>query len=356
MYNGHLSIEEVDELNQQKGPAENQTHVENCQQCRLLLDKYKAVSAKLEKLMSARIGARNGMNCPDEKVWFDVAARNLPDTEGAKYVQHASECDSCGKKLATAMRLFQEDLTEEEEQALAKLPGASAEAQRKLAERLGGEPGKRNTETVQPKTKWFSWKLFSYSFAMAIIATLVTVGTVRIRQNTELNEVKQLIENDYRAWRPTEYRIAGVPYGPAKNQLGALEKRYVKVTNVKDPRLAAAAALLRMDSNSAIKILEEARTSGDTSAALSDNLVAAYAIEAQRTNSAKYLQLALQLVDDIIQKNPQDTVAYFNRALIYSNLGCADCEQKSRADFERVVNMDHDENWVREAQSKLHGL
>lgn len=76
------------------------------------------------------------MNCPDEKVWFEVAAGNPPDTGVAKCVQHASECSSCRKKLATAMLLFQENLTEEEEGALADLPGSTPAAQRKLAESL----------------------------------------------------------------------------------------------------------------------------------------------------------------------------------------------------------------------------
>lgn len=368
MYNGHLSIEEVDELSQQKGPAENQTHVENCQQCRLLLDKYKAVSAKLERLMSARIGARNGMNCPDEKVWFDVAARNLPDTEGAKYVQHASECDSCGKKLATAMRLFQEDLTKEEEQALAELPGATPTAQRKLAERLAGSTAS-TTEPPPEKRKRSIWWPLSFSLAGAAVVVAVSFFAVPvlISRNSPA-EAQKLLAEAYTENRTIEMRIPGAKHAEIRQQRSgdsgsilntseAARKAQDKISSglKKDSDspewliLQAQLDLLDWRYKAADSALNKVETGTERTGFL---LTRALALNEQGEieHNPQVRGEAIDLLGRVLQKDPNNPTALFNQAVVCEALYIYECASK---DWQQLLGIEKDPGWAAEARDHL---
>ena len=364
MYNGHLSIEEVDELNQQKGPAENQTHVENCQQCRLLLEKYKAVSAKLDKLASAHIGARNGMNCPDEKVWFEVVGGTLPSDKSLQYVQHAAECSSCSQKLKAATRMFEEELSPEEEQALAALPGAAGKAQRSLAERLAGTGGKR-TRVVVEKPKRSFWKPLSFSLAGAAVATLVLFSYIAWRNS--LTHVERLLANAYAERRIIELRIDGSQHVPmrvkrsggdttdepqALKDADAIISRELNAhpENAKWLHARGKVELLKFQYDAAIKDLERVQTLSPDSTSVMIDLATAYYERAKATDTAIDFQTAVSYLSNALAKAPDDKVAIFNRAI---------CEEEMKVftsaveDWQHYIQLDPASPWAEEARRHL---
>ena len=356
MYNGHLSIEEIEQLSQQKGPAENQTHVENCQQCKSLLAKYQIVSAKLDQLASARIGAKNGMNCPEEKVWFDVAGGTLPEAESFTHIQHAAECESCGKKLRNATRLFDEKLSPEEEKILSALPSTGAKAQSKLAERLASSG--RGADVQQAKKK--AIKFFALPFGrpqpwMAVAAVVIAafVGFQAYRIN-EIGKIQTKIANQYKKGRPTEYRVAGVDFSRLTATMGGVERFYVRVPDwLQRPTLSAQAAFLEREWDAAIRILEKARQSGNNSVEVLDNLVVAYALEGERAQDRDFYAKALLLSDEIIQQYPSDAIVYFNRALLFEQLGR---RQDAIVSLRKFIEMEPDGPSRDEAKEKLQML
>src|SRR5258708_9659588 len=95
LYNGHISSEQLEQLSRQPdGSGELWSHVGNCAQCRTTLEKYRKLNAKLDRLVTDGVRPKPTMNCPDERIWFDVAAGTLSPEESIRHVQHASTCDS----------------------------------------------------------------------------------------------------------------------------------------------------------------------------------------------------------------------------------------------------------------------
>lgn len=355
MYNEHLSIEEIEQLIQQKGPAENQNHVENCPQCKSLLGNSQALSEKLDKLASVRIGAESAMKCPDERVWFDVAGGTLPETESLQYVQHAVECTSCVQRLKTATRMFEEELSPEEEQTLAQLLSTAVKIQQKLAHDLAAT----KTENIQKQTDSFtqkrlgflSWRSFSWAAATAGLAIAIFSSLALYRQH-ELHQAQEAVADAYKKGRPMEYRVAGTPYGPVHQERGSsLVLPSLEVSqDRKVPLLAAQAAFLERDSASALAILEKARESGNNSLLILDDLVVAYAMEAERTGLKANYERAIQLSDEIIRQAPSDPTVYFNRGLMFERL---DRTEDSIEAFKQFLRFERDANWRIEAEKKL---
>lgn len=105
-----------------------------------LLASFHAISAKMQRLDQLASFSRresDNMNCPDEKVWFDVAAGRLSTERSLQHVQHASGCSFCAQKLRKATHMFVIGATLEEEKEIEISPSRSSERQRELAEKLG---------------------------------------------------------------------------------------------------------------------------------------------------------------------------------------------------------------------------
>ena len=123
--------------------------------------------------------------------------------------------------------------------------------------------------------------------------------------------------------------------------------------NLKVPVLAAQAALLERDSASAITILEKARQSGNLTVAVLDNLVVAYALEAERTGAEENREEALRLSKEILNANPSDPVAHFNRAMI---LQWQDKRKEAARAFEQARQWETDPKWRALIENKLESL
>lgn len=358
MSNGHLSIEEIEELIQQKGPAENHGHVASCQQCRSLLEDCQAFNAKLAKLVSVRIGAESAMNCPDDRVWFDVAAGTLPEAESLEHVQHAAECGSCGPRLKTALRVFEEEFSPNEETQIRTLLGARE--YKKLPERLVsleevGLPLQMENDTHRRKG-FFSWRVPILAFAAIVVASFLGLQGYR---SFEILEARKQVDRNYRKGRPSEYRIAGVPYSSPSIIRGESESSFVEVPDwLNQPVLAAKAAFLSRNWFEAAAALEKARTSGNNSAEVLNDLVVAYALQAETPRDNNLYRKALTLSEDVIQRYPSDPVVYFNRGLIFQQLGGEQPVHREEAirSFKKFIEMESDPRWKAEAEAKLQLL
>lgn len=348
--NGHLSIEEIEQLSHQKGPAENGIHVQNCLQCRSLMERYEAVSTKLEKLISAQIGARNSVTCPDDKVWFDVASGSLSEDEGLLAIQHAADCDVCGPRLKNATRRVKEQLSAEDEEILAALPSSHAPNQRRLAESLAAMA--TSVSPTPPKKPRNYWRPLVLAFS-GFLAVLLAVAIGRkLYGEYQFSQARQLIEAEYLKGRPTPYHQAVIAYSRVGTELGSeAPKPEIRLPNSqKNPGLAAEAAFLTGDYDTAIKILESAIKSEDKSVAVLDDLVVAYAMKGDYTHDIGPYMKALEVSEQVLRDHSQDATVYFNRALIYERLD-------KRGDFKKALQiflqLDKDSGWSEEARKLL---
>lgn len=368
MYNGHLSIEELEELIQQRGPAENQSHVENCRQCRELLEDCQAISAKLAKLASVPIGAANGMNCPDPRVWFDVAGGTLSSEETAKHVQHAADCPTCGPRLRMATQIFHEELTPEEEKALAALPSATPTAQRKLAEKLAQAVTPEPVPIADSRKRSFWWPL-SFSLAGAAALAVVVFFTVPLLlSRNSPADVQKLLAEAYTQDRKIEMRIPGAKHAEMKQQRSgdadsllampeaerkALEK--ISAGQKKDldnPQwliLQAQADLLDWRYKPALTALNRVETSTDSADFL---LTRALALDeqGQAEHDPQLQGQAVDLLGRILQKEPDNTTALFNRAVVCEELYMYECASKN---WQRLLQIEKDPGWIAEARQHL---
>ena len=108
-------------------------------------------------------------------------------------------------------------------------------------------------------------------------------------------------------------------------------------------------------------ILEEALRH-HRSLPLLNNLAVAYAMEAdnvkpaneeERKQQRKIYDQALQLTEEILDKNSSDPAALFNQALILERL---DKKQKAIEDLEKLGRIEQDLGWRKEAAEKLQLL
>lgn len=368
MYNGHLSIEEIDQLSQQKGAAENQSHMENCRQCQALLEKHRTVSAKLDQLASVRIGAKNGMNCPDERVWFDVAAGTLASDESLRQVQHAAECEACAQRLRTATRMFQEELSPEEEKEIAALPSASARQQKKMAQRIAAVVSSdvSASQQISPKRKRSLWWPLSLSLAGAAAVTAVVLFAW---PRNSPADVEKLLAQAYTEDRTIEMRIPGAKHAEIRQQRGAaddgsfvdLPESFRKAadrialglrTSPKNDQwllLEARLDLLQAHYHAALSALVKIAT---PSSAQHYHLTMGIALLQKGESESdrdSYLQ-AIEQFSAALDETPHDPVALFNRGLAYDKLNLL---QNASDDWKSVLDAETDPGWRSEASQYL---
>lgn len=370
MYNGHLSIEEIEQLSQQKGAAENHSHAENCRQCQTLLEKHRTVSAKLDQLASVRIGAKNAMNCPDERVWFDVAAGTLASDESLRHVQHAAECESCAQRLRAATRMFQEELSPEEEKEIAALPSAGAREQRKLAQKMAGAVGSdvspaREISAKRRRSLW--WPLsFSLAGAAAVAAAVFFVWP----RNSPA-DVEKLLAQAYTQDRTIEMRIPGAKHaeirqlraagaGSILGVSGSAREAQDKISAAlkKDPEsadwliLQAQLYLLDWRYQAALSMLNRVETDTNSSSFL---LTRALALneQGQIEHDPQLQGEAVDVLGRVLQKEPDNTTALFNQAVACEELYMYECASK---DWHQFLNVDKDSGWAAEARQHLNRI
>lgn len=371
MDNGHLSIEELEQLSQQKGPAENQSHIASCRQCHILLEKYQAVSEKLDQLASARIGARNGMNCPDERIWLDVAGGTLPSEESLKYIQHASECTSCAHRLRAATRIFQEELSPEEEKTIEALPSAGAKQRKRLAQQLADKAnaGHSGREEISPKRKRSFWWPFSLSIAGAAVVVAIIFST--IPRNSPA-AVDQLLAQAYTENRTIEMRIPGAKHGDIRQQRSgtvgsilnnseAARSAQDKISTAlkKDPGnpqwliLQAQLDLLDWRYQAAASELKKMiQTGADSTSFLLMRALVLYE-QGQDEHDQQLQNEAVDLLGRILQREPTNSIALFDQALACEDLYNYVCAAK---DWNQLLQVEKDQGWTAEARRHLNQI
>lgn len=365
MQTEHLSDEQIESLSRQPDTLSSLSqgsvsHFQNCDQCRGRMEKFKEFEAKLRRLSRLNTGTESP-DCPDEKIWLDVAARILPDAETLKHLEHAATCGNCGPQIKRAMAIYDEPTTEEEQRIIDSLPRP----------KLLPEYKSKNANTasaIRLKTGFFpGFRPFAAGLALAAVVA-VAIFVYRSRLDAA-GDAERLLAEASTADRPFEMQIPfegyseyrgqrdesahsrfdnSEPYHKATQQiLGALK------TQPGDPKwllLQARSQLLVWQYKQALETLSKisADQAGSRDFLLTKALALFEKAEMEK-NDDSYGQ-SYTVLSDLLQKNPDDAIARFNRAIVSDKRQMG---ESAEADWNQYLKLESNPAWAKEAQERL---
>jgi CHAT domain-containing protein len=371
----HLDGEEIDAFISQTGGAEiSETllnnirgHVATCEFCRQLVQLHKDMQSEMHRLEIIGPEPR-GPDCPaDESEWLRLVAGLVPEERSGQLMSHATQCDHCGPLLREASNLLDEDLTQSEEKVLAEWSSRSQLDSRMLAERLmeQNEAAAFKKQKVWPWTRLLAWPL--PVFAAGTFAFLILATWLGVRVYLPLS-ADQLLARAYTENRTLEVRIPGAKYAPLHVERSGNVSNFDRPEsllraealiaeqsrrNPNDPvwlDAKARAELLDGDYAAALKSLQRALEVQPDSPTLLTDLASAYFVRAKSTDRSVDYGNAIDTLGKVLAKNPDDSIALFNRALA--------CEQmflytQTVDDWEHYLRVDPKGEWADEARKRL---
>jgi CHAT domain-containing protein/tetratricopeptide (TPR) repeat protein len=286
-------------------------------------------------------------------------------------MQHAANCDHCGPLLRRAIEDFADNPTANEESLLKGLTTNDPQWQKGFAGRLS----RMTHGTGRPvKAGRFGWKFFSLSprllYSTGTLLLLMGIAWWFLVPRQE-KRVEALLAEAYTQRRTIELRIPGASYGPVRALRGGTSSRFENpevlleaeslvaknlARRPNDPVWLAAEGrvdLLEGNSEGAIKTLRQALDLKPDSQQVKIDLASAYFERAESTANALDIGTAVEWLSQALKQDPDNSVALFNRAIVYERLFLYD---QARQDWERYLQVDPKGEWAAEAKFRLDGL
>jgi hypothetical protein len=336
--------------------------------------------------------------CPSDDALRQLAAGLSSDDAAAKLTQHAATCHHCGPLLRTYTEFFSDDFSPEEQAALANLQSSSAEWQKNTARQMmqtaststadasaadqtaSEAVGSRVAATVKPDEKpagrlvstvpdrkptFWKWALVPASAAVIAVAAF----SIWYTQRDTPEKAEQQLAQAYTEQRPTEMRWPKASWSQYSVQRGT--KFEAKPTSLMQAEIAvgrqtektlqevawirvvAEKEIIAGHPQNAIPALEQAVRSNPSSDPLLLDLAIAYFDQGEQTRSQESYEKSRDLLVSVLQREPTNTVALFNRALVYERLNVKD---KAADDWKTFLKTEKDVHWLAEAQKKLSDL
>jgi CHAT domain-containing protein/tetratricopeptide (TPR) repeat protein len=362
----HLNAEQIEELLRSAHGNEDRSleerarderlsgHLQGCTQCQSRLIEERVAMDRLARI-AASGDAPPGPQCPSDDAWMEIAA-GVFDVDSDNYVSHAAHCDHCSPLLHQAIADTADDLTPEEEAEIAGLPSSRPAWQHKFAAVLR-ESKIQSTPTLR-RTRLLSWAVFG-ALAASILVTVAFVVRGRWSPSPE-----RLLAQAYSEDRTLELRIPGGDASPLRTERGAnrslmeqdptlLQAEALIGRKLRahpgDPhwlQLQARADLLTWNYEPAITSLTEAEAINPDSASLLTDLSTAYFESAEVTRNHDDYAKSIELLGKVLDQNPNDEIALFNRALVLERLYL---NAQALDDWNRYLKQFPTGKWAREA-------
>jgi len=379
---------------------EAQQHLSGCAVCQSVAKKYTKADSLLRGLSSGNKGLRNlevgdklsgdqrrlegpkrGRDCPADETWLNLAAGLISEEEAAHYVAHAAQCDWCGPLLKESMEDLAQPVTEEEQEALGKLPSASLGWQRAMAKKMAAasesadmplvaaeteKPAKSGTPDKSKERAGYGWwpKLVWAGSGLAVVLVAVVVG-VRLTREPDVNA---LLAQAYTEQRTIELRMPGAKYGPLQVERGNANKdlpaEFYTATGIIKTQLGkypenpmwlqaqAQAHLLEWNYDQALQDLNDAlAVKPNDPTLLLDKAIALFE-RAEKSGGLDYPGAA-EYLGQVLSQDPNNAVALFNRAIVYEKLYMPD---KAIIDLDHYLQIDPTGPWAKEAADRRERL
>jgi tetratricopeptide (TPR) repeat protein len=388
----HLSLQEIEWLGgssrmgfgfaSQDALQEATRHKSECVSCQRLAEMREDIQRRLSPQEAAN-EELPGSGCPQETRWWDLAAGILPESDANQLLEHCVGCDACKLLIQRAMQDLSEEATETEGVYLSTLKSAQPEWQQLLAQELrtkrSNSGGSRRAASfvdrlIRSLSDHFSHQpriRVAYAWAYAAVTVLLVGAVVWFWKTQREPSVDQLIASAYVEQRPFELRIAGVGYGPVRQQRGgqgsafAMPTDLLKAKYLIKERLAirpndqgmliasGKVELLEGHYDEAIRTFGRILDAQPDSPMLLTDLATAYFQRAEATNRAVDYGQTVELLGRALAKNPDDPVALFNRAIALQKMYVYG---ESVRDWEHYLRVDPKGSWADEARRRLSDL
>lgn len=315
--------------------------------------------------------------CPEPDVWTRLAAGLLSPADAEPLAQHASTCNDCGPLLHQASLDFATDTTSEEDAFVSQLKSSRSAWQRNLALRMAEQSAPQASKPEPPKPKvptpsrasvsWFpGWMRGAAPVAaVLLIAISFWFWTANSRALASTN---MLIAQAYSEHRSLQMRLPGTNYAALRQQRGSTSSRLDLPSSLLEAEAQvqrhlnrnpdspewlhtnAKIQLLEGNDQAAIEALTKARSARPTDAAIALDLATAYSERAASTGDPTGDATALQLLNEILSRDPRNPVARFNRALVLER---TQSYPQVIADWQQYIQLDPNSGWSIEAQQHL---
>ena len=363
----HLSNAQIEEYGSPASGAGAETeerveqHLADCPSCRSRVLEFQRTRFAL--LPDPKVNTVSSSNCPCEEDLHNLAAGLCSGPLSAELTAHAAACGRCGPLLREYQEDFSDDVTPEEQTALAQLRSASPEWQQQKAREMLKPVPPPAPPPPSPR-RIFSWKWVMVP-AMPAIA-LIAVG-IWYLQSESPEKAEKWMAQAYTEQRTFEMRWPGAEWGkfsPDRGPGGSLfsepeaQQRAAKVIAKKSTtpdhsewlRPRAELDLLEGHPGQAVSKLAPLENQTQSTALLLD-LAIAYFQRGQKPDSpADDKEHAIAILKRIISTNPNNLEALFNLGIAYTAIGSwADAS----ATWHTYLRLDPTGPWANEAKAKL---
>ena len=337
-------------------------HLDDCALCRSrVLDLQ---STRLAFLSDPKVKTVPTSACPSEEDIRHLAAGLCPDAIAAQFREHAASCDRCQPLLQEYIEDFSDESTPEEQAFLDQLRTASPEWRRQTAREIQQRNVDPETVSTMDWRKFFSWKWIMVP-ATASVA-IIAVGLWHLNRNTP-ERVESLLVQAQTEQRTIEMRWPGAKWTPhsvsrtkvnptPSYSLLKAEEALQGHSGSSDPAWARAEAekeIARGDPAIAIaKLASSSSPSADMDRAMAYFVQGEQAHDNQDHARQSYEQSG-KILDDLLKQQPNNTVAMFNRAIVYQRLKKFEDAKEA---WQKFIETETDPDWRNEAKKQLRDL
>ena len=358
----HLSNAQIEQYGKRASGAGPETeerveqHLADCPSCRSRVLEFQRTRFAL--LPDPKVNTVSSSNCPCEEDLRNLAAGLCSGPLSAELTTHAAACGRCGPLLREYQEDFSDDVTPEEQTALAQLPSASPEWQQQKAREMLKPAWTPAPPSPSPR-RIFSWKWVMVPALPAV--ALIAVGIWYLQPESP-EKAEKWMAQAYTEQRPFEMRWPGAEWGkfsPDRGPGGSLfsepeaQQRADKVIAKKSTtpdhsewlRPRAELDLLEGRPGQAVSKLAPLENQTQSTALLLDLAIAYF----QRDSPADK-EHAIAILKRIISTNPNNLEALFNLGIAYTAIGSwADAS----ATWQTYLRLDPTGPWANEAKAKL---
>ncbi len=314
-----------------------------------------------------------GADCPSATDWPLVVAGQVEPEKAGEYLRHAAGCDHCGPLMREASADFDDEFTPQEEQILSQLQTSDPAWQKRFARHLATKRLKKH-KTVgfrERLTGWMTlpkWPVWALGAAAAVVAgvMLFPLVTGYFSQTPD-----KLLAQAYGERRNLELRFQGAQHGPVRVERGSGDSRLnrppalleaeaaIARTLAKQPNSPAwlqakgRADLLEGNYDAAIQSFQKALDVEANSTSLQTDMASAYFQRAELADRVSDYGRAIELLSQVLAKNPDEPIARFNRALVNEKMFLY---RQALEDWEHYLRLDSKSEWANEANQHVNTL
>lgn len=349
---------------------ELEDHLLVCKDCRDWFDQERflfLMSKRLPKLNTSKAGPE----CPSEQRWMELVVGLHSPLETQEQIEHAIHCAPCSRRLKEASEQFADDLTAEEKHFLSGLESADPGWQRRLARHMQEASG-RAVRSPHEKKGLDPIRFPRLAIAAAVAGTALLLFTIAwFTYLRPTRAVDRLLSLAYSEDRTNDLRMTGSRYAPVEafrsstptgvHRPAALLEAEVLIakelaSQPDDPFWLDAqgrADLMNDDYSSALASLERAHRYAPENRAIGIDLASAYFLRAEELKRLEDYGKAVDLLGQVLGKDPGNQVARFNRAVSSERLLLY---HQAVEDWHRYLELDPSSAWANEARERLQNL